>query len=85
MNTYLNIQRIKKFIYDPVIARLIYDLLIAYAILIVTAILFIAFGQQSISFLKIISFPLLWVFFNYVIGLYGHFRLGTLIQKGLIL
>src|SRR5882672_8841066 len=78
-------QLIKRFIYDPVIARIFYDLFIAYAILVITFILFTIFGQQSLTYQQITFFPLLLISSNYLIGLYSHFRLAMIRLKALIL
>ncbi len=78
-------QYLKKFLYDPVIARLIYDLFIAYAILVVTALLFFGFGVQTLSYYQILLFPPVLIFFNFLIGLYGRYRLASVRFKGLVL
>jgi nucleoside-diphosphate-sugar epimerase len=81
----VHLDKIRNSLYHPVRSRVVYDVAAsAFSSFLVSLILYL-FLQVSVSLVFIFSFTVFFLVLCLFLGLYGRFRLGSIIQKSIIL
>lgn len=81
----LNITHIKKIFQNPIKARIFYDLFISTFSLFSLLISFELFGLPHPAAKFIVPFPIIYVFANYFLGIYGKFKTSSTLLKSCLL
>src|SRR5258708_23103046 len=75
----------RRVIYYPVIARVVYDGVSTFRLLICVSLIFISFHQYQSNLFSLILFPPLFLLGNYFFGMYTKYKISLIITKSLIL
>lgn len=76
---------IHKIIYAPVGARIVYDFVITFTSILSVTFLFLAFSQNTFRLFDVIFFPISFVLWNFILGIYGKNKMASVHTKSLLL
>ena len=80
-----SIKFIGQIIYNPIRARISYDFIIAFGVVWTTWILLVVFKLPRLNFYQAAVYPFLFIFLNYLIGIYGRFKTASIKVKFFLL